>query len=160
MGTNITHPAGQQVVVQSYFNLVETISSKIKRSLPADVDVQDLVQTGMISLLEASSCYDISPAVEFSTDASSRITGAILHELQSWDTRSCQERKNACQTEQPKKQLKAKTGKDPASAQIAEAVGLGLQEYERTLQHLESARQSLFNAKRRSSAPRISLLVQ
>src|SRR5437667_254809 len=113
MGTNIANPAGQQVVVQNYFNLVEAIAAKIKRRVPAHVDVQDLVQTGMIGLLEASSRYDASRAVQFSTYASSRITGAILDELRKADTCSRQDRKQARQIEQTKKQLSANGSEEP-----------------------------------------------
>jgi RNA polymerase sigma factor for flagellar operon FliA len=153
MNTDITHAEGQQVVLQNYFNLVETIAAKIKRRLPSHVDVQDLVQTGMIGLLEASSRYDASRAVEFSTYASSRITGAILDELRKWDTCSRKDRKNARQIEQAKMQLTAKTGENPSNEQIAEAVGLGLKEYELTLNRLESGRQPFFNAEDSESDP-------
>ena len=77
MATNIVNPAQSQLVVQNYFNLVQAIASKIKRRLPAHVDVDDLVQTGMIGLLEASSRFDPSRMVDFSSYANSRITGAI-----------------------------------------------------------------------------------
>ena len=95
MATNVINPAATQLVVQDYFNLVQAIASKIKRRLPAHVDVEDLVQTGMIGLLEASRRYDASRSVEFSSYANSRITGAILDELRRWDTCSRQDRKNA-----------------------------------------------------------------
>ena len=97
MSTNIFNPVSPQLVVQNYFNLVQAIAAKIKRRLPAHVDVEDLVQTGMIGLLEASSRYDASRAVDFSSYANSRITGAILDELRKWDTCSRQDRKMARQ---------------------------------------------------------------
>jgi len=141
MSTNMINPAPPELVVQNYFNLVEAIASRIKRRLPSHVDVQDLVQTGMIGLLEASERYNPSRAVEFSTYANSRITGAILDELRRWDTCSRQARKNARAIEQAKIQLRQKNGEDPTTLQIAEAVGLGLEEYDRTLRHLESSKQ-------------------
>lgn len=141
MATNIVNPAVQQVVLQDYFNLVQAIASKIKRRLPAHVDVEDLVQTGMIGLLEASSRYDASRSVEFASYANSRITGAILDELRKWDTCSRQDRKTARQIEDAKSQLRARNGIEPSSEQIAEAVGLGIGEYDRTLQRLESGKQ-------------------
>src|SRR5437016_11756492 len=52
MSTNVFNPVSPQLVVQNYFNLVQAIAAKIKRRLPAHVDVEDLVQTGMIGLLE------------------------------------------------------------------------------------------------------------
>src|SRR5437660_9392831 len=95
MSTNVVNPAGPELVVQNYFILVGAIASRIKRRVPSHVDVQDLVQTGMIGLLEASERFSPSRVVESSTYANSRITGAILDEMRRWDTCSRQDRKNA-----------------------------------------------------------------
>jgi RNA polymerase sigma factor for flagellar operon FliA len=141
MATNLVNPAGPQLVLQNYFSLVQAIASKIKRRLPAHVDVEDLVQTGMIGLLEASSRYDASRMVDFSSYANSRITGAILDELRKWDTCSRQDRKAGREFEDVKSRLRAESGTEPDRQQIAEAVGLGLAAYERTLQRLESSKQ-------------------
>lgn len=140
MSTNIVNPATPELIVQNYFNQVEAIARKIKRRLPAHVDVQDLVQTGMIGLLEASSRYDASRAVEFSTYANSRITGAILDELRKTDTCSRQDRKKGREIEDIKCRLYAQTGAAPSRVEIAKAVGLGLEEYDQTLQRLESSK--------------------
>ena len=140
MSTNVVNPAPPELVVQNYFNLVGAIAARIKRRVPSHVDVQDLVQTGMIGLLEASERFIPSRAVEFSTYANSRITGAILDEMRKWDTCSRQDRKNARAIAQARAQLWQKNGEDPSREQIAEAVGLGLEEYDRTLRHLESSK--------------------
>lgn len=142
MSTNLFNPATPELVVQNYFNLVQSIAKKIKRRLPAHVDVNDLVQTGIIGLLEASSRYDASRAVDFSTYANSRITGAILDELRKSDTCSRHDRRKAREAETAKAQLRAAAGQEPSREQIAEAVGLGLVDYERILQRLESGKQS------------------
>ena len=141
MATHIVNPAQSQVIVQNYFNLVQSIASKIKRRLPAHVEVEDLVQTGMIGLLEASRRYDSSRMVDFSSYANSRITGAILDELRKWDTCSRQDRKTGREIEEAKQRIRAKERREPSNEQIAEAVGLGLAEYDRTLQRLESGKQ-------------------
>ena len=140
MATNVINPAQSQLVVQNYFNLVQAIASKIKRRLPAHVDVDDLVQTGMIGLLEASSRFDASRMVDFSSYANSRITGAILDELRKWDTCSRQDRKTAREIEDAKQNLRATSKCEPTREEIAQAVGLGLAEYDRTLHRLESGK--------------------
>jgi RNA polymerase sigma factor for flagellar operon FliA len=141
MSTSMVNPAPPELVVQNYFNLVGAIASRIKRRVPSHIDVQDLVQTGMIGLLEASERFDSSRAVEFSTYANSRITGAILDEMRRWDTCSRQDRKKARAIEQAKARLQQQNGEEPSKEEIAEAVGLGLDEYDRTLHHLESGKQ-------------------
>jgi RNA polymerase sigma factor FliA len=153
MATNVINPAQSQLVVQNYFNLVQAIASKIKRRLPAHVDVDDLVQTGMIGLLEASSRFDATRMVDFSSYANSRITGAILDELRKWDTCSRQDRKTAREIEQVKQSLRAASGKEPEREEIAQAVGLGLAEYDRTLHRLESAKQPSLQSENHDSDP-------
>ncbi|MGC2694374.1 MAG: FliA/WhiG family RNA polymerase sigma factor [Candidatus Angelobacter sp.] len=153
MATNIVNPAQSQLVVQNYFNLVQAIASKIKRRLPAHVDVDDLVQTGMIGLLEASRRYDASRMVDFSSYANSRITGAILDELRKWDTCSRQDRKTSRQIEQVKQSLRATKGCEPGREEIAEAVGLGLEQYDQTMHRLESGKQPSLQSEDRDSDP-------
>ncbi len=153
MATHIVNPAQSQLVVQNYFNLVQSIASKIKRRLPAHVEVEDLVQTGMIGLLEASRRYDSSRMVDFSSYANSRITGAILDELRKWDTCSRQDRKTGREIEDAKQRIRSKKGQEPSREQIAEAVGLGLVEYDRTLQRLESGKQSTVRTAEQESDP-------
>jgi RNA polymerase sigma factor for flagellar operon FliA len=140
MSTSILNPVPSHLVVQNYFNLVNAIAAKIKRRLPGHVDVEDLVQTGMIGLLEAASRFDPSRAVEFSTYANARITGVILDELRKSDACSRQDRRAARVIESAKAQLRIETREEPGREQIAEAVGLGLAEYDRTLHRLEAGK--------------------
>jgi RNA polymerase sigma factor for flagellar operon FliA len=141
MATNIINPGSRQLVIQNYFTLVQAIAGKIKRRLPAHVDVEDLVQTGMIGLLEASNRFDASRMVEFSSYANARITGAILDELRKWDTCSRQDRRTSREIDSAKQKLRGIRGQEPEREDIAMAVGLGLAEYEKTLQRLESGKQ-------------------
>jgi RNA polymerase sigma factor for flagellar operon FliA len=141
MSTNVFNAVAPELVVENYFSLVQAIAKKIKRRLPAHVDVNDLVQTGIIGLLEASSRYDVSRSVDFSTYANSRITGAILDELRKSDTCSRQDRRKAREAEDAKAQLRGVTGEEPSREQVAEAVGVGLADYDRILQRLESSKQ-------------------
>ena len=153
MATNAINPTQPQIVVQNYFNLVQAIANKIKRRLPAHVDVNDLVQTGMIGLMEASSRYDASRMVDFSSYANSRITGAILDELRKWDSCSRQDRKTAREIEQARHKLRAAKGCEPGSEEIAQAVGLGLSEYDKTLHRLESGKQPSIQSDDHESDP-------
>ncbi|HEU4414366.1 MAG TPA: FliA/WhiG family RNA polymerase sigma factor [Candidatus Angelobacter sp.] len=153
MATNVVNPAQSQLVVQNYFNLVQAIASKIKRRLPAHVDVDDLVQTGMIGLLEASRRFDATRQVDFASYANSRITGAILDELRKWDTCSRQDRRTSRQIEQAKQNLRASKGCEPSREEIAKAVGLGLEQYDRTLHRLESAKQPSLQSEDHDSDP-------
>lgn len=140
---HISQPTAEQVIVQDYFNLVKSVAIRIKRRLPAHVDVEDLIQTGMIGLLEASSRFDSSRKVEFSSYATTRISGAILDELRRADTCSRQDRKTGRAIETAKSSLRAATGYEPSSEEIAQAVGMGLEDYEQARQRLEYGQQSI-----------------
>jgi RNA polymerase sigma factor for flagellar operon FliA len=150
---NVVDSMQPELVVQNYFNQVEAIASRVKSRVPAHIDVQDLVQTGMIGLLEASEQFNPLREVEFSTYANSRITGAILDEMKRWDSCSLSDRKNGHAIEQAKKQLRKISGDEPNSEQIAEAVGLGLEEYDRNLCHR-------VGSYRHVSAARVSTMIQ
>jgi RNA polymerase sigma factor FliA len=140
MSTNVFNPNQPELVIANYFSLVQAIARRIKRRLPAHVDVQDLVQTGVIALLEASGRYDVSREVDFSTYAHRRITGAILDELRKFDPCSRHDRKQAREAEKAKGQLRAATGTEPSREEVAAAVGVGLAEYEGMLQRLECSK--------------------
>jgi len=140
MSTSVFNAVQPELVVANYFRLVQAIARKIKRRLPTNVDVEDLVQTGIIGLLEASSRYDVSRAVDFSAYASSRITGAILDELRKQDTCSRHDRKKAREAENAKARLRAITSDEPSHQEISEAIGMGLAEYDQMLQRLESSK--------------------
>lgn len=129
-----------EVAVQEYFSLVQAIAGRIKRRLPAHVEVDDLVQTGMVGLLESCNRYDASRSVAFSSYANSRITGAILDELRKFDTCSRQDRRSARAIEEARMQLRALTREEPETTAVAEAAGMTIAEYHRTLQRLESGR--------------------
>lgn len=152
MATNALNPA-DQVVLHDYFTLVQAIAGKIKRRLPEHVDVEDLVQTGMIGLLEASRRYDSSRMVDFSSYANARITGAILDELRKWDTCSRQDRRTAREIETAKQSLRGVKGCEPEREDIAKAVGLGLAEYDQTLRRLESGKQPALQSDEPNSDP-------
>ncbi|MBZ5523815.1 MAG: FliA/WhiG family RNA polymerase sigma factor [Acidobacteriia bacterium] len=141
MSATISPAAAPEPAVQDYFGLVQSIAGRIKRRVPAHIEVEDLVQTGMIGLLEASSRYDATRAVEFSSYANSRITGAILDELRRFDTCSRSDRRTARILEEARQRLRAATGKEPEAVEIARAAGVSFAEYDRTMQRLESSKQ-------------------
>lgn len=153
MATNVLNPSPNEMALQQYFTLVQAIAGKIKRRLPAHVDIEDLVQTGMIGLLEASTRYDASRMVDFSSYANSRITGAILDELRKWDTCSRQDRRTAREIESVKHNLRVEKRCEPSREEIAAAVGLGLAEYDQTLHRLESAKQPTLQTEDSASDP-------
>ena len=101
--------------------------------LPASVDLNDLVQVGIIGLIEAARQYDPGQGVQFETFASQRIRGAMLDELRREDWLPRQVRRDAKQIEQTIARLEQSLGRAPAESEIAEALGLALEDYQARL---------------------------
>ncbi len=71
--------------IAQYAPLVKRIAHHMMARLPANVQVEDLVQTGMLGLLDAIQRYDATQGAQFETYASQRIRGAMLDGLRSSD---------------------------------------------------------------------------
>ena len=74
-----------QVDIEQYAPLVKRIAHHMMMRMPASVQVEDLIQAGMIGLLEASTKYDASKGASFETYAGIRIRGAIVDEMRRGD---------------------------------------------------------------------------
>src|SRR3569833_3948639 len=80
--------------------LVKKLAHQMKAKLPPSVEVDDLVQAGMIGLLDAVSRYEDNHGAQFETSAVQRIRGAMLDELRSsdWLPRSMRQNKRKIET--------------------------------------------------------------
>ncbi len=81
--------------LKQYQPLVRKLASHTKAKLPACVECDDLVQVGMMGLMQALNSYQEMPGAKFETYASQRIKGAMLDELRRMDWVPRHERKNA-----------------------------------------------------------------
>ena len=113
--------------------LVKRIAYQLAARLPASVQVDDLLQAGMIGLLDAISHFDESQGAQFETYASQRIRGAMLDELREIDWVPRSVRKNARGIENTITQLQQQLGHAPSEQEIAVAMGLDLAEYQTML---------------------------
>lgn len=105
---------------------VHYIASRIHERLPQQVDFEDLVQAGVIGLIEAHKNFDTSKNTQFSTYATFRIRGAILDALRSldWGSRSLRN-KSRC-IEKARTQMEAALGRKPTSEEVATELGISL----------------------------------
>lgn len=113
--------------------LVKRIAAHLGNRLPSSVQLDDLVQAGMIGLLEANQHYDPSRKANFTTYAGIRIRGAMLDEIRKgdWTPRSlCREiRKISAAI----KEIEGQQGSDAEGWQVADKLGIDLEEYHRLL---------------------------
>lgn len=115
-------------------NLVKAIARHICVRLPPGQQLDDLVQVGMIGLLEASRVYDASLGASFKSYASIRIRGAIMDELrrQSWVPRSVQQKSR--KLSEAIQAVEKREGRAATDREIAAEMNESLEQYGETLQ--------------------------
>jgi RNA polymerase sigma factor for flagellar operon FliA len=101
--------------------------------LPANVEVDDLIQVGLIGLSEALSRFEATQGVQFETFATQRIRGAMLDELRENDWVSRGTRKSQRDIEEAVRRLEHKLGRSPKESEIAADLGLSLTDYQSLL---------------------------
>lgn len=132
MYTATGRPDAQQVLRQ-YGALVRRMAQQMIGRLPPNVEIDDLIQAGMIGLADASQRYDAGQGVQFETFASQRIRGAMLDELRGSDWASRGTRKSQREIESAVQRLEHQLGRAPHESEIAAALGLPLAEYQALL---------------------------
>jgi RNA polymerase sigma factor for flagellar operon FliA len=85
MYSKASRDSQQHQLIEQYAPLVKRIAYHLLARLPASVQVEDLIQAGMIGLLEVSTKYDSSKGASFETYAGIRIRGAMLDEVRKGD---------------------------------------------------------------------------
>lgn len=119
--------------VNEFAPLVKRIAYQLAARLPASVQVDDLMQAGMLGLLDAIGNFDENQGAQFETYATQRIRGAMLDELRGIDWVPRSVRKNARDIENAMSALQQKLGQAPSEQQIADALHVGLAEYQSML---------------------------
>lgn len=126
--------------VNKYAPLVKRIALHLKARLPDCVQVDDLVQSGMIGLLEAVQNYEGGLGATFETYASIRIRGAMLDELRRNDWAPRNVHKNDRSISEVMSKLSHKLGRNPTEEEVAEAMGVSLEEYRQMIYECSSCR--------------------
>ena len=104
------------------------VASRIRERLPKNVELEDLVQAGVIGLLEACRSYDGSKDAQFSTFAKFRIRGAILDSLRKLDWGSRTLRRRGREISSSIVKLESQLGRKPDEEEIAVDMQMGLDE--------------------------------
>lgn len=123
----------EQYVVQ-YAPLVKRIAHHMAARLPSSVEVDDLIQAGLIGLLDAVGHYDQSQGAQFETYATQRIRGAMLDELREADWAPRSVRKSMRTIEAAIRKLEQKLGRQPSEQELANEMKVPLAEFQQMLQ--------------------------
>lgn len=120
-------------LIKQYSPLVRRLAHQMIAKLPANVEIDDLIQVGLIGLTDALSRFDIGQGVQFETFATQRIRGAMLDELRGGDWMSRGTRRQQREIEGAVHKLEQKLGRAPVESEIAAAMGVTLVEYQELL---------------------------
>lgn len=120
--------------------LVTKIAKHMAGRLPNTVRFEDLVQSGMVGLLEAMNNYDETKGASFSTFASIRIKGAMIDELRRGDWAPRSVHRNSRRILDAIRVVENETGRDAKDADVAEKMGVSINEYHSMLQDTNGVR--------------------
>lgn len=126
-------------VVKQYGPLVRRVASQLAMKLPANVEIDDLVQAGMIGLFDALSRYEEGHGAQFETFAMQRIRGSMIDELRAADWVSRSTRKNQRSIEAAIQKLEQKLHRAPIESEIAAQLKLSLEDYQQMLAEARGA---------------------
>ncbi|MCC6923914.1 MAG: RNA polymerase sigma factor FliA [Nitrosomonas sp.] len=125
--------------LEEFTPLVKRIAYHMMAKLPASVQVDDLIQAGMIGLLDAITRYEGSYGRQFESYAAQRIRGSILDELRDADWLPRSIRKKMRQIEVAVSKLEQLNGCAPSEQELADELQISLDEYHSTLQSARGA---------------------
>lgn len=121
-------------LVAQYTQLVKRIAHHMKARLPDSVQLDDLIQAGMIGLLEAHENYDRGRGANFETFAGIRIRGAMIDEVRRGDWTPRSVHKSGRRLNQALRAAQGRLGRPPLDREVAEELGVSLDDYYAMLQ--------------------------
>ncbi|MFC3609547.1 RNA polymerase sigma factor FliA [Stutzerimonas tarimensis] len=129
MYSNKAQASDSRRLVEQYAPLVKRIAYHLLARLPASVQLDDLMQAGMIGLLEASGKYDAGKGASFETYAGIRIRGAMLDEVRKGDWAPRSVHRNTRMVSDAIRVVEARTGRDAKDHEVAAELEISLEDY-------------------------------
>jgi RNA polymerase sigma factor for flagellar operon FliA len=123
-------PTREQLIAENY-PLVRTIASRMAQRLPGNVDVDELTHMGILGLIDAVDRYDASRGVPLRAYAEIRIRGAIVDALREADWTPRAVRRNTARIDDVRTQLRRRTGREPTREEMAQALEMAPEDFDR-----------------------------
>jgi len=120
--------------VIQYAPLVRRLAYQIASRLPPNVELDDLIQDGMMGLLDAMKRYEPRPGLNFEAYARFRITGAIYDSCRENDVLPRNQRDKLSDLENAIRRLEQELGRHPTDQEVADHCELSIAEYHQTLE--------------------------
>lgn len=121
--------AEREQLILEHIPLVRYLVARISAKLPPHLDLQDLMSSAMIGLINAADRFDPARGVLFKTFAEQHVRGTILDELRSYDVLSRSMRDRYKRLERELHMLENQLGRHPSSEEVAASLEMGLDEY-------------------------------
>ncbi|MCA1772836.1 MAG: RNA polymerase sigma factor FliA [Halomonas sp.] len=128
----------QSELMTEYMPLVRRQALTLQVRLPASIELDDLIQAGMMGLLEALGRFDATQGATFATFASQRIRGAMVDELRTRDWLPRSVRRSARAVDETVRRLEQSLGRAPEETEIADAMEMPLGDYQQLLHDTNS----------------------
>ena len=123
----------QEELVLKHAALVKRIAYHLMNRLPQTIDVDDLIQAGMIGLLEASKNYSTEKGASFETYAGIRIRGSMLDEVRKSDWTPRSVHRKLREVTEAIRVVENESGRDAKDRDVADQMGVSIDEYHKTL---------------------------
>ena len=128
----------QSELLTQYMPLVRRQALTLQVRLPASIELDDLIQAGMVGLLEALGRFDAAQGATFATFASQRIRGAMMDELRTRDWLPRSVRRSARAVDDAVRRLEQQLGRPPVEGEVARELEMPLSEYQQLLNDTNS----------------------
>lgn len=115
--------------VAEYLPLVRAIAGRLKARLPPNVELDDLVQVGMIGLIDSSTRFDPAQGIPFAAFAVKRARGAMVDQLRQDDWLPCSVRRNQRRIDAAGRAVQQKVQRRPTAAEMAAQLGVTAQRF-------------------------------
>jgi len=118
----------REEVVHKYLHLVKYVAGRISINLPPNVEINDLINEGILGLIDAIEKYDDARGVKFETYAITRINGSILDALRALDWVPRAVRQRARELERTYQELEGRLGRTASDTEVASELGIEVSE--------------------------------
>lgn len=119
----------QESLVKTHFLMVKRIAQQLFYHLPPGLQIEDLIQSGLLGLLEAVRLYDPSKGASFETYASIRIRGHILDEVRRYDWLPRSVHRQTRMISEATKKIEHESGREAKAEEVAAALNIDLETY-------------------------------
>ena len=134
MSHNTSSSAEIEQCVVKFAPLVKRLAYYMMAALPPSVEIDDVIQSGMMGLLDAAKRFQDTFGAQFETYAGQRIRGAMLDGLRQSDWLPRGLRKSLRQVEKMISKLEQQNGRPPTEVELASALNVPLEDYQQLLQ--------------------------